>query len=115
MKRREYRKLWAGIGILILFSPLGLLLPELFHSGSAWGEWGPEELKSIVGRVPAQLERWADFWKGLWPDYQTGHEQNTWQRMAMYFMSAILGCGVVATASFLLGKWLSRDSNERER
>jgi cobalt/nickel transport protein len=115
MKRWEQRKLWLGIGILILLSPLGLLLPELFHAGSAWGEWGPEELKSIAGRLPAQLAQWADFWKGLLPDYQTGHEQSTWQRLAAYFVSALLGAGVVATASFLLGKRLARGGKDSPR
>jgi len=33
-------KLWIGIGALIVLSPLGLILPDQFKAGSAWGEWG---------------------------------------------------------------------------
>ena len=32
-------KLWILIGILVIFTPIGLILPAYFKSGSAWGEW----------------------------------------------------------------------------
>ncbi len=33
-------KFLIGIAVLIVLSPLGLILPEHFKAGSAWGEWG---------------------------------------------------------------------------
>lgn len=38
-------KLWIGIGALIVLSPLGLILPDQFKAGSAWGEWGGKRFK----------------------------------------------------------------------
>lgn len=49
-------KLWIGIGILILLSPLGLLLPEHFKAGDAWGEWGAGTFKELVGYIPQGLK-----------------------------------------------------------
>ncbi len=53
---KPLRWLWAGMGVLILLTPIGVLAP-----GTAWGEWGGEELDALVGYVPANLEkaRWA--------------------------------------------------------
>ena len=41
----KFRRLWVRIGILILLSPLGIILPDIFKSGGAWGEWGQKGLK----------------------------------------------------------------------
>ena len=35
-------KLWIGMIVLICLSPLGLLIPEHFKAGAAWGEWGAD-------------------------------------------------------------------------
>ena len=42
------KKLWIGIVILTLLSPLGLIIPALFGAGGAWGEWGLEEIKKLI-------------------------------------------------------------------
>ena len=39
---RTTSKLWLGVIILAFLSPLGLLLPEYFKAGDAWGEWGAD-------------------------------------------------------------------------
>jgi cobalt/nickel transport system permease protein len=49
---RPLRWLWAGLGALILLTPIGALAP-----GTAWGEWGSEELKAAIGYAPANLEK----------------------------------------------------------
>ncbi len=38
-------KLWIGLAVLIVLSPLGLILPERFKAGDAWGEWGTDGVK----------------------------------------------------------------------
>ena len=48
------KKLWFGLGVMIVLSPLGLILPALFHSGAAWGEWSKEEVRQQVGRTAFQ-------------------------------------------------------------
>jgi hypothetical protein len=77
-------KLWIGIGVLALLTPLGVILPRLFKAGPAWGEW----------------ELFPKFWKAPIPDY-TSH---SWLG---YIFSAIIGIIVVAIFIFLLGKLLT--------
>lgn len=50
-------KLWIGLGILAVVSPLGLILPEYFKAGDAWGEWGTDTIKDLVGYTPVGLEK----------------------------------------------------------
>ena len=54
-------KFWIGLGVLAVLSPLGLLLPEHFKAGSAWGEWGIDEIQRLAGYVPVGLEKLSSF------------------------------------------------------
>ncbi|MGD0919371.1 MAG: hypothetical protein ABSB22_23255 [Thermodesulfobacteriota bacterium] len=51
------KRLWIGLFILALLTPLGVILPEKFNAGDAWGEWGPETLEKLLGYVPDGLKR----------------------------------------------------------
>jgi hypothetical protein len=46
------KRLWWGLILLVLLSPLGLILPEVFRSGPAWGEWSLEEIEKMIGFIP---------------------------------------------------------------
>ena len=46
------KKLWIGIGILVLLSPLGVIVPALFKAEGGWGEWGLDQIGKIAGFVP---------------------------------------------------------------
>ncbi len=63
------RSLWLGLLALLLLTPLGFFLPRWAGAGAAWGEWSPEDLVTLLGYVPARLERWATFWRAPVPDY----------------------------------------------
>ena len=52
-----------------MLSPLGLLLPAHFKAGSAWGEWGADEMQKLVGYVPKGLEKLSSLWNAPMPDY----------------------------------------------
>ena len=93
-------KLWIGIGVLALFAPLGIVVPEFFKSGSAWGEWGVEEMQKLVGYIPKGLERFSNFWKAPLPDYIS----HSWFG---YIFSAVIGIMAVVILIFLLGKLLT--------
>ena len=62
-------KCWIGIAVLIILSPLGLILPEHFKAGSAWGEWGIDGMQKLVGYVPGGLEKLSSLWNAPVPDY----------------------------------------------
>ena len=54
------KKLWTGLLIMALISPVGILLPEIFNSGDTWGEWGAEALEKIIGFVPEGLKKYVE-------------------------------------------------------
>ena len=61
-------KLWIGIGLLAILSPIGLLLPAHFNAGAAWGEWGKDEIQKLVGYIPEGLNKLTSFWRAPLPD-----------------------------------------------
>ena len=104
------KKLWIGIGILILLSPLGLLLPEHFKSGGAWGEWGTDTINELLGYIPQGLEKFSNLWKAPIPDYAF----NGWADKGLphlsiaYIFSAILGIVATVIIVILIGKLLTK-------
>jgi hypothetical protein len=108
----NYKRLWIGIGILILLAPIGLILPELFKAGGAWGEWGVEEIKDIAGYVPQGLKRISELWSAPIPDYAfTGWDKGAKAYVA-YIASGIIGVMLVVALSYVLGKVLRKRNND---
>ncbi len=105
-------KLWVALGTLAVLSPLGLILPERFHAGSAWGEWGADEIEKLVGYMPQGLKRASELWHAPLPDYAVkGWEQKGLTRLsAAYILSAAIGVAVVVAVVWLLGKLLTKKS-----
>lgn len=101
-------KLWVGVGFLILLSPLGLLLPEYFRAGDAWGEWGTDTIKELIGYIPQGLEKLSGIWHAPLPDYAfRGWEEKGLGHLSFaYIMSAVAGIGAVVIAVFLIGRLL---------
>ena len=103
-------KCWITLGVLALLSPLGLILPDHFKAGDAWGEWDAEKFKEMVGYVPQGLAKLGELWKAPLPDYSF----NGWADKGLthlsfaYIVSAVVGIGVVAALMWLLGKWLAK-------
>jgi hypothetical protein len=103
-------KLWIGIVVLIVLSPLGLMLPEHFKSGSAWGEWGADEMHKLVGYVPRGLEKFSSLWNAPMPDYAfKGWEDKGLGHLSLaYSVSAGLGIIIVVIIIFLIARILIR-------
>jgi len=103
-------KLWLGIGILVILSPLGLLLPEYFKAGDAWGEWGPDSLKELVGYIPQGLEKLSGLWSAPLPDYVfKGWEESGLGGLSFaYIASAVIGILITVTVILLLGRMLTK-------
>ena len=92
--------LWIGLAALALLSPLGLLA-----AGTAWGEWGVEEIQTLVGSVPSGLERLSEVWSAPLPEYSLPFLENA---TVGYIASAILGIAILVLLVLLLGKVLTR-------
>ena len=109
------KKLWIGIGILIALSPLGLLLPEYFKAGGAWGEWGPADIQKMIGYLPEGLNRFFRLWKAPIPHYAlngTG-TKGLAQAGSMYIISALAGVVLIAGIVFLIGKSWAKDDEDK--
>ena len=103
-------KFWIGIAVLIVLSPLGLILPDHFKAGSAWGEWGADGIQKLVGYVPKGLEKLSDLWKAPMPDYAfKGWEEKGISHLSFaYVISAIVGIGIIVLVIMVIGKLLSK-------
>jgi hypothetical protein len=103
-------KLWLGIAVLIVLSPAGLLLPEYFKAGSAWGEWSVEEICAMMGYVPAGMEKLSSIWHAPLPDYAfRGQGETGLARLSFsYILSALAGICLIVLVMMLLGKLLSK-------
>jgi len=101
------KPLYALIIALVVASPLGLLA-----AGSAWGEWGPDEIKDAVnggkplGFVPAGMENGFHFSAPM-QDYGLKGVPDIFG----YIISAILGAAIFIIVYKLLGL-LKKDKGE---
>jgi cobalt/nickel transport system permease protein len=93
------KPLYALVVGLIAASPLGLLA-----AGTAWGEWGADEIKDVVnggaslGFVPAGMEKGFGF-EAPMPDYAI----NGVPEIVGYIFSALIGVALVIILFKLLG------------
>lgn len=99
-KTKKMKPLYAVIGILVLATPLGLLA-----SGTAWGEWGTEEIQELIGFVPKGMENGFQF-NSLIPDYNLGNVAE----YIGYIISAALGVIII----FIIFKILSKINLRKE-
>jgi cobalt/nickel transport system permease protein len=106
---RPTRALWAGLAVLLIASPLGLLA-----AGIAWGEWGVDDFKDTAVReqiasasgnvappesIPQGMERLASFWTAPIPDYAPAFMHN---ESFGYILSAMVGTGLIVLTVLLL-------------
>jgi len=88
------RVLWIALIVLIIVSPLGLLAP-----GTAWGEWGAEELTELgLGFVPRGLEKLGALWGAPMPDYDVPALGNA---NISYVLSAVIGIAITVLVTWL--------------
>ena len=85
------------VGVLVVITPVGLYLPEVFGAGSAWGEWSAEEVRQMVGYLPSGLGRLGRLWHAPLPDYALrGQESGPIETLGWsYVLSGVLGTAAV--------------------
>jgi len=86
----KYRKLIYVLIGLILLTPLGLLTTY-----TSWGEWSKEEIKKMIGYLPQGLNKLADIWTGVLPDYQHPSASSLFAQSIFYIISAVLGAVII--------------------
>ena len=107
--RKFQKKLWAGLIVMALLSPLGIIIPEMFKSGDAWGEWGAETLQKLLGYVPEGMKKYANLYKAPAPDYSLGGENASMPvQIISYIISGIIGMLLLALAVYLIKRFLRK-------
>jgi cobalt/nickel transport system permease protein len=90
----KWRALWVGLAVLIVITPIGLLAP-----GTAWGEWGAEELSSLgLSFIPRGMEQLAGLWSAPLPDYDLPLLGNA---NLAYLLSAVVGAAITVLVIWL--------------
>ncbi|WP_409337395.1 cobalt transporter CbiM [Eubacterium sp. F2] len=102
----RYKALLIPLIVLIALTPLGLLT-----RGTAWGEWGTDEIKKAVGYVPSGMQKMAEFWKSLMPDYSIP----VLGSRGGYIAAAVVGIGLIFLLVFLLSQAAKHGRNEKDR
>jgi cobalt/nickel transport protein len=101
------KRLWIGLLVMVLLTPLGIYLPERFKAGDAWGEWGTDRLQELLGYVPEGLRKMAEFWKAPVPDYNFGGENAAFgTQIISYIISGIIGVAAGAILIYVITKFL---------
>jgi cobalt/nickel transport system permease protein len=92
--------LWGALGVAALATPIGLLA-----SGTAWGEWGTQELSGLgLNFIPEGIARFAGWWPAPLPDYGFSRIG----AVVGYILSAFIGIALITFLLMLLGRWLGR-------
>jgi len=97
---RPLRWLWAGLALLLLLTPLGALAP-----GTAWGEWSGAQLRTALGYVPGNLERYSGTWNAAMRGYATPGVGNSF---ISYFLAGVVGVVLVVGVSWGAATFLAR-------
>jgi cobalt/nickel transport protein len=107
---KSQKKLWIGLFVLALLTPLGVILPAKFKTVGAWGEWRPEELEKLIGYVPEGLKKLADVWKAPVPDYTFGGEgASVTVQVISYVASGVLGILAVGLVIYVISRLIVRN------
>ena len=91
--KKKTNAIWGLVLALICATPLGLLA-----TGTAWGEWGTDEISSLAGYTPRGMSGGPDY-SALLPDYSVSGLPET----AGYIVSAVLGMAILVIVFKLLG------------
>jgi cobalt/nickel transport system permease protein len=117
---RTVRPLWAGLALLMVLTPLGILA-----AGTAWGEWTARDYTSLQAREkmalasrhtappidpPRGLQRFSTIWTAPFQQYAPSFVR----RPAVgYALSAMFGSGAIILVSLVAG-WLATRGKRRK-
>lgn len=93
-KAGKTKVLYIIIGILALATPLGLLA-----KGTAWGEWGTDEIKKLIGFVPKGMKNGVNYNSPM-ADYSIKNMKEYFG----YIISAVIGVILIIIIIKVLGK-----------
>jgi cobalt/nickel transport system permease protein len=108
---RSAKRLWIGVGILLVLTPLGLLA-----GGTAWGEWSAKDFSDSAGRTeiaaasanqapPAEAPRGMERLSSLWTAPISRYAPPFMHSAVFgYMMSAMVGSGLILLIFLIAGR-----------
>ena len=102
-EKTSFKPLYIFIAVLIILTPLGLLA-----TGTAWGEWGADEIASLVsggkalGYTPAGMQRGFEL-STIFPDYSMAGLPD-W---IGYILSAVVGVALVVIIFKIIASFMN--------
>ncbi len=108
---RALRPLWAGLGALLILTPLGILA-----TGSAWGEWMARDFSDPAARheiaassfhraaplrAPEGLARWSQIWTAPFAHYAPPYIRSA---TFGYLLSGMFGAGLIVLACLVVAR-----------
>jgi len=103
---KKHRKILIFIGILVILSPLGIIMPHYLKSGDAWGEWSVEQVKEQTGHESQKMKKDASLYDAPIKDYNIGKEQESLSKKSIkYIISGALGVGIILILTFGVSKF----------
>jgi len=118
---RTLRPLWAGLGALLMLTPLGILA-----TGSAWGEWMARDFANPAARheiaatsfhqaaplhAPEGLARLSQIWTAPFARYAPPYIRSA---AFGYLLSAMFGAGLILLACLMVGRLVDRKEPRKE-
>jgi cobalt/nickel transport system permease protein len=109
------RPLWAGLGALLVLTPLGILA-----AGSAWGEWAASDFgdpairrqiaassfeHAVPAQAPAGLAQLSSLWTAPFARYAPPYIRSA---AFGYLLSAMFGAGLIVLVCIGFGRFLRR-------
>lgn len=90
------------IGVLAIATPLGLLA-----EGTAWGEWGTDEIAEVAGLSAAPAGMASGFeWSAVMPDYSLAGLPD----VAAYILSAVIGVALLVVIFRLAASFTRKEA-----
>ena len=109
MNEKITKKFWIGLLVLAVLTPLGLLA-----TGTAFGEWGSQELQQTLGYVPDGIKSGETLWQAIFSGYSMPGFGNDFLHSSIgYILSAVIGIALIYTATLVLGKIIAKREEEQ--
>jgi hypothetical protein len=100
LQDKTFKTLIIAMIVLVVAVPIGLIA-----SGTAFGEWGPDELKADIGYVPSGYASFQGLWSAPLDGYDLpGNHDTIPTQTPGYYVSAIVGVLVVGLIAYGVGK-----------
>lgn len=102
IRKMKTNPLSVILGILAILTPIGLIA-----QGTAWGEWGANEISEMVGYIPLGMEKGFNF-NSLMPDYTISNISE----IQAYLISALVGIAIIFVIFSLIRRFEKGKINE---